>query len=84
MRTPKGIVYLLAGAMDDGGSEKPMYLHELVQALETIPAPHNPARLSPMAAVDAVLEAGMLVEQAGRYSFGIPSFHQHAPAAGGC
>ena len=78
MRTPKGIVYLLAGAMDDGGGEKPMYLHELVQALEEIPAAHNPAGLSPMAVLDSAAEAGVLIEEKGRYSFGIPSFHQHA------
>ena len=81
MRAPKGIVYLLASAMDDGGREKPMYLHEVVQALEDIPAAHNPAGLSATAVIDAAVEAGVLVEQAGRYSFGIPSFHQHALAA---
>ena len=78
MRAPKGIVYLLAGAMDDGGREKPMYLHEVVQALEGIPAAHNPAGLSPMAVLDSAVEAGVLIEEQGRYSFGIPSFHQHA------
>lgn len=78
MRAPKGIVYLLAHAMDDGGQEKPMYLHEVVHALEEIPAAHNPGGLSPMAVVDAAVEAGVLVERTGRYSFGIPSFHQHA------
>ena len=78
MRAPKGIVYLLANAMDDGGQEKPMYLHEVVHALEEIPAAHNPGGLSPMAVVDAAVEAGVLVERTGRYSFGIPSFHQHA------
>ena len=81
MRAPKGIAYYLAGALDDGGAEKPRYLHEVVDALGKLPAAYNPAGLSPMQVVDATVEAGVLVEQAGRYSFGIPSFHQHALAA---
>ncbi len=81
MRVPKGIAYFLAAAMDDGGTEQPRYLHEVVNALEELPAAYNPAGLSPMQVVDATVEAGVLVEHAGRYSFGIPSFHQHALVA---
>lgn len=81
MRAPKGIAYFLAGAMDDGGREKPRYLHEVVDALGKLPAAYNPAGLSPMQVVDATVEAGVLVEQGGRYSFGIPSFHEYALAS---
>ena len=34
-----------------------------------------------MQVIDAAVEAGVLVEEAGLYSFGIPSFHEHALAA---
>ena len=78
MRAPKGIVYFLAGAMDarrDGGA---MYLHELVETLERLPAGYNPDGLRATAVIDMAVEAGVLVENAGRYAFGIPSFHEHA------
>ena len=80
LRAPKGIAYYLAGAMDDAGAAG-MYLHELVTALERLPAGYNPNGLPPMAVIDASVEAGVLVEQAGRYAFGIPSFREHALAA---
>ena len=81
MRAPKGIVYFLAGVMHDAGGEEAMYLHEVVAALERLPAGYNPDALPPMQVIDAAVEAGVLVEEAGRYSFGIPSFHEHALAA---
>ena len=81
MRAPKGIVYFLAGVMHDAGGGEAMYLHEVVAALERLPAGYNPDALPPMQVIDAAVEAGVLVEEAGRYSFGIPSFHEHALAA---
>lgn len=81
MRAPKGIVYFLAGAMHDAGGGEAMYLHEVVGALERLPAGYNPDGLPPMRVIDVAVEAGVLVEEAGRYSFGIPSFHEHALAA---
>ncbi len=81
MRAPKGIVYHLAGAMHDAGGGEAMYLHEIVGALERLPAGYNPDRLPPMQVIDSAVEAGVLVEEAGLYSFGIPSFHEHALAA---
>ena len=81
MRIPKGIVYFLAGAMHDAGGGEAMYLHEVVGALARLPAGYNPDGLPPMRVIDAAVEAGVLVEEAGRYSFGIPSFHEHALAA---
>ncbi len=81
MRAPKGIVYFLAGAMHDAGRGEAMYLHEIVDALERLPAGYNPDRLPPTQVIDSGVEAGVLVEEAGLYSFGIPSFHEHALAA---
>ena len=78
---PKGIVYYLAGAMDDAGKGDGIYLHEAVATLERLPAGYNPAGLPPMAVIDSAVETGVLVEEAGRYSFGIPSFYEHALAA---
>ena len=49
--------------------------------MERLPAGHNPDGLPPMQVIDAAVEAGVLVEEAGLYSFGIPSFHEHALAA---
>ena len=80
MQVPKGIVYFLAGAMDDAGKSA-MYLHEVVRALANLPAGYNPDGSPPKAVIDAAVEAGVLVEDAGRYSFGIPSFHAYALAA---
>ena len=37
--------------------------------------------LSPMQVLEAAVEAGVLVEEAGPYSFGLPLFHRHALAA---
>ena len=34
-----------------------------------------------MAVIDSAVETGVLVEEAGIYSFGIPSFQEHALAA---
>ena len=81
MRAPKGIVYFLAGAMHDAGGREALYLHEVVAALERLPAGYNPDGLPPMQVIDAAVEAGVLVEDAGRYAFGIPSFQEHALAA---
>ena len=80
MRAPEGIVYFLAGAMHDGGREA-MHLHEVVAALERLPAGYNPDGLSPMQVIDAGVKAGVLVKEAGLYSFGIPSFQEHALSA---
>ena len=80
MRAPEGIVYFLAGAMHDGGREA-MHLHEVVAALERLPVGYNPDGLPPMQVIDATVEAGVLVEETGRYSFSIPSFQDHAFAA---
>ena len=55
-----------------------MYLHDVVAALQRLPVGYNPEDLPPMAVIEAAVEAGALVEKAGRYSFGIPSFHEHA------
>ena len=77
MQVPKGIVYFLAGAMDDAGKSA-MYLHEVVRALANLPAGYNPDGSPPKAMIDSAVEAGVLVEEAGRYSFGIPSFHAYA------
>lgn len=81
MRAPKGIVYYLAGVMDEAAEGGTMYLHELVDALERMPSGYNPDDLPATAVIDSAAEAGVLVEEAGRYSFGIPSFHEHALAA---
>ena len=81
MRGPKGIIYFLAGAMDDAGGDGPMYLHELVDALGGLPPGFNPDNLPSAAVMESAMEAGVLVEEAGRYSFGIPSFQEHALAA---
>ena len=81
MRTPKGIAYYIAGALEDAGRRKAMYLHELVDALRGLPTGYNPEGLPPMTVIDAAVAAGVLVEEAGRYAFGIPSFHDHALAA---
>lgn len=84
MRTPKGIVYFIAGAMEDAGTageSGAMYLHELVAALERLPPGYNPDGLPATAVIDSAVEAGVLAEEAGRYSFGIPSFREHALAA---
>ena len=81
MRVPNGIAYFLAGAMHRGSGEQAMYLHEIVAVLEGLPTAYNPDSVPPMQVIDAALEAGVLVEEAGRYSFGIPSFHEHALAA---
>ena len=81
MRVPKGIAYFLAGAMHDANAQPAMYLHEVVRALERLPTGYNPDRLAPMQVINQALEAGVLVEEAGLYSFGIPSFHEHALAA---
>ena len=78
MRAPKGIVYFLAGAMEDAREGGAMYLHELVAALERLPSGFNPDGLPAAAAIESAMEAGVLVEEAGRYSFGIPSFREHA------
>ena len=80
MRAPEGIAYFLAGAMHDGGREA-MHLHEVVAALERLPAGYNPDGLPPMQVIDAGVKAGVLVKEAGLYSFGIPSFQEHALAA---
>ena len=84
MRAPKGIVYFIAGAMEDAGAageRGAMYLHELVAALERLPPGFNPDGLPATAVIDSAVEAGVLAEEAGRYSFGIPSFRDHALAA---
>ena len=81
MRAPKGIAYFLAGAMEDVRERGAMYLHELVEALERLPPGFNPDDLPATAVIDSAVEAGVLVEEAGRYSFGIPSFRDHALAA---
>ena len=81
MRAPEGIAYFLAGAMHDARGRDALYLHELAGALERLPAGYNPDGLPPMRVIDAAVEAGVLVEEAGLYSFGIPSFHEHALAA---
>ena len=81
LAAPKGIVYYLAGAMDEAGKGSGMYLHEVVAALERLPAGYNPEGLPPMAVIDSAVETGVLVEEAGIYSFGIPSFQEHALAA---
>ena len=81
LRAPRGIVYYLAGAMDDAGKGDGMYLHEAVATLERLPAGYNPESLPPMAVIDSAVETGVLVEEGGRYSFGIPSFYEHALAA---
>ena len=80
MRAPKGIVYFIAGAMEDAGGDGAMYLHELVDALERLPPGFNPDDLSATAVMESAVNAGVLVEEAGRYSFGIPSFQEHALA----
>ena len=82
MRAPRGIVCFLAGAMRDAGGREALYLHEVVAAFKRLPAGYNPDGLPPMQVIDAAVEAGVLVEEAGLYSFGIPSFHEHALAAG--
>ena len=81
MRAPKGIVYFLAGAMEDAGADRAMFLHELVDALGRLPPGFNPSALPAAAVIDSAVDAGVLVEKAGRYAFGIPSFHEHALAA---
>ena len=81
MRAPEGIACFLAGAMHDARGGDAMYLHELVSALERLPAGWNPDGLPPMRVIEAAVEAGVFVEEAGLYSFGIPSFQEHALAA---
>ncbi len=44
-----------------------MYLHQVVGALERLPAGYNPDGLPPMQVIDASVEAGVLVEEAGLY-----------------
>ena len=78
MRAPKGIVYFLAGAIEDAEGDGAMYLHELVDALGGLPPGFNPDDLPAAAVIESAMEVGVLVEDAGRYSFGIPSFHEHA------
>ena len=81
LRAPKGIVYFLAGAMDEAGEGRALYLHELVEALERLPPGYNPDELPATTVIDSAVAAGVLVEEEERYSFGIPSFHEYALAA---